>query len=69
VLELARLVDDDGLAGRLENAYGREVKVLGPTVPERFHIIRALVDPPPGLEELGGVLLPKHVGRKREGLV
>jgi hypothetical protein len=58
VLELARLVDDDGLAGRLENAYGREVKVLGPTVPERKHIIRALVDPPPGLEELRGVLLP-----------
>jgi hypothetical protein len=58
VLELARLVDDDGLAGRLENAYGREVKVLGPTVPEREHIIRALVDPPPGLEELRGVLLP-----------
>ena len=30
VLELARLVDDAELAGRLEDAYGREVKVLGP---------------------------------------
>jgi hypothetical protein len=28
VLELARLVDDPELAGKLEDAYGREVKVL-----------------------------------------
>ena len=29
VLELARLLDDDPLADKLESAYGREVKVIG----------------------------------------
>ena len=68
ILELGRLVDDDELATRLENAYGREVKVLGLSIPERETIIRALDDPPPGLEELRGVLVAEHVGRKRDGL-
>jgi hypothetical protein len=31
--------------------------------------IRALDDPPPGLEELRGVLLREHVGRVRDPLV
>jgi hypothetical protein len=30
VLELARLVDDPELAGRLETAYGREARILAP---------------------------------------
>ncbi len=68
ILELARLVDDDALADRLEAAYGREVKVLGLDIPERETIIRALEDPPPGLEELRGVLLREHEWRRREGL-
>ncbi len=42
--------------------------VLGLSIAERETIIRALDDPPPGLEELRGVLLAEHVGRKREGL-
>ena len=68
ILELARLVDDDTLADRLEDCYRREVKVLGLDIPKRETIIRALADPPPGLEELRGVLLAEHVGRTRDGL-
>ena len=68
ILELARLVDDSELAERLENAYGRDVKILGITIPERETIIRALDDPPAGLEELRGVLLVEHVARKQQGL-
>jgi len=41
LLELARLVDDDALADRLETAYSREVKVLALDIPERETIIRA----------------------------
>ena len=69
VLELARLVDDDEIGSRLETAYGRMTKVLALTIPERETIIRALDDPPPGLEELRAVLLREHVGRVRDGLV
>jgi len=67
ILELARLVDDAELADKFESAYGREVKVLGLDIPERETIIRALEDPPPGLEELRGVLLREHEWRQREG--
>ena len=44
-------------------------KVLALTIPEREMIIRALDDPPPGLEEVRAVLLREHVGRVRDGLV
>jgi hypothetical protein len=69
VLELARMVDDDTLAKRLEEAYGREVKVLALDTSERETILGALDDPPPGLEELRGVLLSEHEWRSRHGLV
>ncbi len=69
ILELARLVDDPELEDRLETAYGREVKVLGLDIAERETIIRALDDPPAGLEELRAVLMQEHVWRRRrEGL-
>jgi len=68
VLEFARLVDDDELAGRLEDCYGRDVRLLGLTIEERETIIRALVDPPQGLEELRAVLVAESAGRKRDGL-
>jgi hypothetical protein len=68
VLELARQVDDEALANRLETAHGRMTKVLALTIPERETIMRALDDPPPGLEELRAVLLREHVGCRREGL-
>lgn len=70
VLELARLIGDDDpeLAERLEDAYGRDVKVLGLDIPEREMILRALDDPPDGLTELRATLLQEHVWRRREGL-
>jgi hypothetical protein len=68
ILELARLVDDEELANKLERAYAREVKVLAPDIPERETIIRALDDPPVGLEELRAVLLQEHAWRQRQGL-
>ena len=43
--------------------------MLALTIPQRETIIRALDDPPPGLEELHAVLLREHVGRVRDGLV
>ena len=43
--------------------------MLALTIPERETIIRALDDPPLGLEELRAVLLREHVGRVRDGLV
>jgi hypothetical protein len=68
VLELARLVDDDELATKLETAYSRETKVLGLTFSDRDSILVALEDPPAGLEELRAVLLQEHTWRVREGL-
>ena len=68
VLELARLVDDPVLAGRLDYAYVNGTEIVGLTIDERETIIRALADPPRGLEELRGVLLVEHAGRKRDGL-
>jgi hypothetical protein len=68
VLELARLVDDPDLAGRLEDAFGRMVRVFALTIRDRETIIHALDDAPAGLEELRGLLLREHVWRKREGL-
>ena len=65
VLELARLVDDPELAAKLEDAFGRTVKVLALTISERETIIRALDDPPAGLEELRGVLLREYTARLR----
>jgi hypothetical protein len=69
VLELARMVEDEELADKLETAYSRETKVLALTFSDRDSIIVALEDPPAGLEELGGVLLREREWRVREGLV
>ena len=46
VLELARLVDDEALAGRLETAYGRMTKVLALTTPERDTVLAAIAEDP-----------------------
>ena len=67
VLELARLVDGDPLADRLESAYGRDVRVFGLDVRERELLLRTL-DDPAALAELRAVLLQEHVGRVRDGL-
>jgi hypothetical protein len=68
VLELARLVNDPDLADRLERAYGDNIRALALDIAERETIIRALEDPPAGLEELRAVLLQEHTLRRREGL-
>jgi hypothetical protein len=68
ILELARLVDDAELAERLEDRYRREVKVMALDIADRETILRALADPPAGLEELGAVLLQEVEWRRREGL-
>jgi hypothetical protein len=43
-------------------------RVLGLTVAERKAILAALETPPPGLEELRGVLLGELEWRRAEGL-
>ncbi len=67
VLELARLVNDPGLAHKLEDAYRREVKVLALTIPERERILVALENAPVDLAELRGVLLPELEWLRQEG--
>lgn len=67
VLELARLVDDDDLAAKLEDAFRRDVKLLALEIAERETILVALDDPPPGLEELRSVLLQEREWWVREG--
>ena len=64
LLDLARLVDDNEARTRLENAYAREVRVLGLSLAERETLLVALDDPPPGLEEL----LAELVRWRHEGL-
>jgi len=70
VLELARLLRAEGFestAERLEDAYNREVKVLGLSISEREQILRSIDGDVLG--ELRGVLLVAHEWRRREGLV
>ena len=68
ILELARMVDDDALATKLETAFGRMTRVLALTIPERETILAAMEDVPVGLEELHGVLLREAQWRRAEGL-
>jgi hypothetical protein len=68
ILELARLVDDPALATKLEDAYGRDVKILALEIRERETILAALEDPPAYLAELRGVLLKELEWRRAEGI-
>jgi hypothetical protein len=58
----------DATAGRLENGYDTETKVLALSIAERDDILQVLVDCPDGLGELRAVLLQERVWRVREGL-
>lgn len=72
VLELAERLRGAGFdetAAMLENAYGREVRVLALTIPDREAILRALEEAPDGLAELRAVLIREHEWRRAEGLV
>jgi hypothetical protein len=68
VRELAGLVYEP-TSSVLELALDRNIAVVALTIDDRERILRALDDPPAGLEELRGVLLEEHEWRKREGLV
>ena len=68
IQELARMVDYEALATKLETAYGRMTRVLALTIPEREAILSAMDDVPAGLEELHGVLLREAQWRRAEGL-
>lgn len=65
VLELARLLDDQPLADRLETAYGNGARVLALEIDERLTILCALEDGPPtrALFELRALLLQEHTAR------
>jgi hypothetical protein len=57
------------LGDRPEDAWRREVKVLGLEVADREAILRVLEDGPEEFAELRSVLLQEHVWRVREGLL
>jgi hypothetical protein len=65
---IADQLQDHPAGNRLRRALDNDTRILGLEVIERETILRALDDPPAGLEELRAVLLREHVGRVREGL-
>jgi hypothetical protein len=60
VLELATLVRDQALANKLERGVTRDLIVIGLTDDERTLLLRALADPPVGLEEVRDTLLAEQ---------
>jgi len=60
VLELATLVRDQALADKLERGVTRDLIVIGLTDDERTLVLRALADPPVGLEEVRDTLLAEQ---------
>ena len=60
VLELATLVRDPALADKLERGVTRDLIVIGLTDDERTLVLRALADPPVGLEEVRDTLLAEQ---------
>lgn len=60
VLELATLVRDPALADKLERGVTRDLIVIGLTDNERTLVLRALADPPVGLEEVRDTLLAEQ---------
>jgi hypothetical protein len=57
VLELATLVRDPELADKLERGVKRDLIVIGLNDDERTSVLKALADPPPGLEVVRETLL------------
>ena len=68
LLDLADLLDDEGLAEQLRDAHERRVIafVLEPEAAEA--ILAVIDDPPPGLEEFRAVLLREIEPRRAAGL-
>jgi hypothetical protein len=67
VRDLADMVDEP-TANLLDKALELQTVVLALAIEDRERILRALDDPPDGLDELRGVLLKEHEWRLREGL-
>ena len=68
VASIAAKLDGSPAGDWLTTGLENETRILGLDIDEREAILRALDDPPAGLEELRGVLLREHVWRQREGL-
>ena len=67
VLELADLLYDEQLAGRLRDAHKRRVIAFALEPDEADAILLVLDDPRPGFEELRSVLLREIATRPAEG--
>ena len=63
VLELATLVKDPRLADKLERGVKRDVIVIGLDDDERALVLKALADPPHGLEDVRETLLAGQTRR------
>lgn len=63
VLELATLVKDPRLADKLERGVKRDVIVIGLDDDERALVLKALADPPHGLEDVRQTLLAEQSRR------
>ena len=63
VLELATLVKDPQLADKLERGVTRDVIVIGLNDDERTSVLKALADPPHGLEDVRETLLAEQSRR------
>ena len=64
VLELASLVKDPLLAEKLERGVTRDVIVIGLDDDERTAVLKALANPPHGLEEVRESLLAEQSRRE-----
>jgi len=63
VLELATLVKDPRLADKLGRGVQRDVIVIGLDDDERALVLKALADPPHGLEDVRETLLAEQSRR------
>jgi hypothetical protein len=65
---LAERLDDDPSGDRLRRALDNDIRIVGLEVAERETILRALDDPPSGLEELRATLLKDAIWMRRQGI-
>ena len=63
VVELARLVKEPGLTKKLELGVQHDVIAIRLDEDERATVLKALGDPPPGLEDVRDTLLAQQVHR------
>jgi hypothetical protein len=66
VLVLATLLKDDELASKLENAVKRDLIVITLDVDEQAAALKALANPPEGLEAVREKLVAEHEWRDRQ---